>query len=49
LIKFFTAVKSLDKTRTIKAELEKFKSGRVRGLSALGKNVRGADVAHIDG
>jgi hypothetical protein len=48
LIKFFTAVQALDKKKTTKAELEKFKSGPVRGLSALGKNVRGADLTHID-
>ncbi len=49
LVKFFTSVQALDKTRTTKEDLEKFKSGPVRGLSALGKNVRGADVSQIDG
>jgi hypothetical protein len=48
LIKFFTAVQALDKERTTKDDLEKFKSGPVRGLSALGKNVRGVDVTKID-
>jgi|SRR5579859_301660 len=48
LVKFFTAVQALHKGKTTKADLDKFRSGPVRGLSALGKNVRGADVTHID-
>ena len=48
LIKFFTAVQALDKARSTKADLDKFRSGPVRGLTALGKSVRGADVTAID-
>jgi hypothetical protein len=31
-----------------KDELEKFKSGPVRGLTAVGKSVRGVDIREID-
>ena len=48
LIKFFTAVQALDKVRSTKTDLDKFRSGPVRGLTALGKSVRGADVTEID-
>ncbi len=48
LAKFFTAVQALNKATTTKSEIEKFKSGPVRGLSAVGSNARGVDPTEID-
>jgi hypothetical protein len=49
LAKYFTATQRLKKGVTTKDDLEKYKSGPLRGLSALGKSVRGVDVSEIDG
>jgi hypothetical protein len=49
LIKFFTATQRLKTGVTTKNDLEKYKSGPVRGLSALGKSVRKVDLSDIDG
>jgi hypothetical protein len=49
LAKFFTATQQLKKGSTTKDQLEKYKSGPVRGLSALGKSVRKVDLSDIDG
>lgn len=48
LVKFFTAVQALNKTSSDATALDKFRSGPVRGVTALGKNVSGVDVAEID-
>jgi hypothetical protein len=56
LTKFFTAVQALSPKMNAKGvdtahkkdELEKFKSGPVRGVSALGKSVKNVDVREID-
>jgi hypothetical protein len=49
LAKFFTATQQLEKGKTTKNDLEKYKSGPVRGLTALGKSVRKVDISDIDG
>lgn len=49
LAKFFTAVQKLDKDKTTKNDIEKFKSGPVRGLSAVGSNAKGVKPQEIDG
>jgi hypothetical protein len=49
LAKFFTATQRLKTGVTTKDDLEKYKSGPVRGLSALGKSVRKVDISDIDG
>jgi hypothetical protein len=48
LIKFFTAVQALNKSTSDATALDKFRSGPVRGVTALGKNVSGVDVTEID-
>ncbi len=48
LVKFFTAAQQLKVGKTTKNDLEKFKSGPLRGLSALGKNAAGVDPTKID-
>lgn len=49
LMLFFSATQKLDKKKTTKAELDKFRSGPVRGVTAAGKSFRGGiDVSDID-
>src|SRR5258708_14731973 len=56
LSKFFTAVQALspkmnvkgEATTHLKDELEKFRSGPVRGVTAVGKSVKAVDVRPID-
>jgi hypothetical protein len=48
LVKFFTAAQQLKVGKTTKNDLEKFKSGPLRGVSALGKNAAGVDPTKID-
>lgn len=48
LVKFFGAVQKLNKDTSTKADLEAFKSGPMRGLSALGSNARKVDPREID-
>src|SRR6266542_1231842 len=49
LAKFFSATHQLKKGTTTKNDLEKYKSGPLRGLSALGQSVRKVDLSEIDG
>jgi hypothetical protein len=50
LMKFFTAVQKLDKQKSTEGDLQKFRSGPVRGLTAMGKNLKGGyDTRQIDG
>lgn len=48
LAKFFTAVQKLDKKKSTAADLQKFRSGPVRGLTAMGKQAQGVDTKEID-
>jgi hypothetical protein len=49
LTMFFTAVQKLDKKKTTKSDLDKFRSGPVRGVTAAGKTFKGGiDVSEID-
>jgi len=56
LSKFFTAVQALSPkmnakgvaTPHLKEELDRFRSGPVRGVTAVGKNVKAVDVREID-
>lgn len=48
LHKFMSAVQAFDKTKVTKVDLDEFRSGPVRGLSAMGSQVRGADATEID-
>ena len=51
IAKFFSAVHRLEanKAKVSKDDIEKFKSGPLRGLSALGKSVKNIDPREIDG
>ncbi len=44
LTSFFTAIQKLTPNKTTDAELQKFKSGPLRGLSAVGSGLRDANV-----
>jgi hypothetical protein len=49
LTMFFGAVQHLDKKKTTKSDLDKFRQGPVRGVTAAGKTFRGGiDVSDID-
>jgi hypothetical protein len=50
LTKFFSAVAKLEanKSKVTKNVIEKFKSGPLRGLSAVGSNAKGVDTKKID-
>ena len=49
LTMFFTQVQKLDKKTTTKTDLDKFRQGPVRGVTAAGKTFRGGiDVSDID-
>jgi len=46
---FFSAVQKLDKNKTTKSELDVFRQGPVRGLTAAGKQFKGGiDIKDID-
>jgi hypothetical protein len=50
LTAFFHAVQKLDKKKTTKSELDSFRQGPVRGLTAAGKSFKGGiDISDIDG
>lgn len=50
IVKFFSAVAKLEanKSKVTKDVLEKFKSGPLRGLSAVGSKAKGVDTKKID-
>jgi hypothetical protein len=48
LVKFFSVTQKLDPLVTTKDDLDKYRSGMVRGLAAMGSQVRGVDTSKID-
>jgi hypothetical protein len=48
LHKFMAAVQAFDKSKITKNDLDDFRQGPVRGLSALGSQSRGVDSSEID-
>lgn len=48
LISFFSMVQKLEIDKSTKTDLEAFKSGPMRGLSAVGSSLKGFDLSKID-